>query len=207
MPDIHIRTFLKNFCSDSAAVVQKFGNRAKEHGKGNYYQASQLAITDLVVHGATYDQAVSRIANIKNDSKRAHNTHVFQNFYRWWVGHKGVYVAPPKAYMLGPKGKLRVRVNPDFVIGRGSKREVILLWNYLIPAPQWVAGLGVFAMQRHIGPLGYNDCNFVVHDLFAGRRHCLGSVPDKANALLAIEMQRQEEASAPHPSHSKGRGH
>lgn len=203
MPDIHIRTFLKNLCSDSAAVVHKFERRLKDNGGGNYYQPSQLAIADLVFRGAAYDEAVSRIANIKRDCERKHNTDILKTFYSWWVDHKGVAVQPPKAYMLGPKGKLRVRLHPDFIIKRGSKREVTLLWNYATPAPQWVAGLGVYAMQKYLGPLGFADCAFVVHDVFAGRRHLAGSVPDKAGSLLSIELARQEEAAASAPSPGK----
>ena len=207
MSDIILRTFLRNLCADSAEVVQKFDRKAKSksHG-GNYYQSSLLGISEIVIKGAAYDQAFGRIANIKKDGERAHNTAAMNAFYSWWVDHKGLGALPPQAYMLGPKGKLRVRVHPDLMVTRGKKREIVLLWNYSDVLPQRVAGLGVYAMQRYLGPLGYSDCSFVVHDVLAGRRHLDGSIPDKAASILKIELARQEEASIAEPAPTKGPG-
>lgn len=204
MPDIHIRTFLRNLCSDSAEVVHKLSKPSK-NGGGDYYQASRLAIAEVAFEGAVYDQAYGRIARIKNDAEREHNAAIFKAFYSWWVEHKGEASKPPHGYLFGPKSKLRVRVLPDLLIKRGKKREIVLLWNYSIAAPKWVAGLGVFMMRKALAPLGYADCEFIVHDLREARRYLSGSMPPKAEALLDMEMTRQEAAATSGPTPSKGR--
>lgn len=206
MPDIHIRTFLRDACYDSAKVVHKYERRAKSNGGGNYYQSSLLGITDIALDGAAYDQAAARFANIKQNGERIHNARMLLNFYGWWSDHRGSTAKPPHAHMIGPKGKLRVRVHPDMLVKRGKQREITLIWNYNVAIPKRIAGVGVYVMQKYLGPLGYADCNFVVHDLFAERRHCLGAIPDKAASVLSIELARQEEAAIAAREPSKGKG-
>ncbi len=203
MPDIHIRTFLRNLCADSAEVVHKLSKPSK-NGGGDYYQASRLAITNVAFDGAVYDQAYGRIAKIKNDAEREHNAAIFKAFYAWWVEHKGEVSKAPHGYLFGPKSKLRVRVLPDMMIKRGKQREIVLLWNYSIAAPKWVAGLGVFIMRKVLAPIGYADCAFVVHDLRAARRYSSGSIPAQADELLDMEMARQEAAASATTKASKG---
>jgi hypothetical protein len=149
----------------------------------------------MVIGGAPFDMAVGHINKIQKDDERQNNQEGARAFNRWWVDHKADGFEVPSALLSAPKGELRVLIRPDFGLIRGKKRECVLLWNSKTPPlPRRMAGLGVFAMQKTLVPMGFEQCDFVVHDLRAEQRHLSGAIPNNAASILQIELMRQEEA-------------
>ncbi len=159
----------------------------------------QSAIADMTVGGQPYDQAVGHCTKIVKADERLNNQNAVKRFQEWSASKKLDWLQPPIALIEGPRGILKVAVEPDIAYVEKGKIHVVLLWPYANKElKKKVAGIGVHMMAKSLSVGSFQGAEFCIHDVSKqfdpARRFKTGSIPTNPDKLLSFMLDQHELA-------------
>lgn len=169
MDGLSFTTFLKLALMPSTQSKLGTLHRMMSSSDGyDFYKQLKLAGREVALDPSKAEEVFARLATIKKDAERSHNTLMAKRFLNWWSALEGATALGerPKGSFKTAEMAFHVRLRPELMYEQGGDRFVTYLWATKFPAlSRQAAGAGLLMLRKALAGGAFADVRFQILDL------------------------------------------